>query len=203
MTKHSIAKKVLSRIYGKGRGWCFTPSRYYDLGRPATIRVILFRLTEKGTIRRLAQGLYDYPRRHKTIGLLSPKPFDVARALAEKDAYRLQPSDATAANMLGLTEQVPAKILFLTDGPSKKKIVDGREIILQKTAPKKMIAAGRMSGTVISALRFIGNNQIREDHIRHLRKILTSKEKEQLLRDVVVAPSWMRSTIERITEQVI
>jgi len=79
----------------------------------------LIRLCRKGTIRRLARGLYDYPRINDNLGLLSPSIDDVAQALKGRDATRMQPSGAYAANLLGLSNQVSMKVVFLTDGPSK------------------------------------------------------------------------------------
>ena len=77
----TIENKVVSRIYGKGRGWCFTPRAFLDLGSPEAIRIALHRLEKKGPIRRLTRGLYDYPKKHATIGLLSPNPEEIARAV--------------------------------------------------------------------------------------------------------------------------
>ncbi len=198
---YSIAQKVTSRIYGKGRGWCFTPSVFFDLGSPENIRKILSRLVMRKTIRRLAQGIFDYPRKHPALGYLPPKPTDVAQALASRDTCNFQPSGATAANILGLSEQVPARALFYTDGPSRKVIINGREIIMRKTTPKKMICAGKISGTVISALKFLGRNNVSEWQLKHLRKILPQEEKQQLLKDKIFAPEWIRPLLERIAEQ--
>ena len=80
----------------------------------------LSRLAQKGTIRRLARGLCDYPESHPVMGLLMPGPDAIAGALAGKAGIRLQPSGAYAANRLGLSTQVPARILYLTDGPSRR-----------------------------------------------------------------------------------
>ena len=108
----SLDTKMHSRIQGNGRGWCFTPNAFLDLAGKDAIWVTLSRLVQKGIIRRLARGLYDYPRQHSKLGLLAPDPDTVAMALASRDAIRLQASAAYAANLLGLSEQVPAKVVF-------------------------------------------------------------------------------------------
>ncbi len=82
----SIDNKVISRIYGKGRGWCFTPNEFMDLGSRSSVDKALSRLTQKGTIRRLARGLYDYPKMHKDLGSLSASPESIAQALAGRGA---------------------------------------------------------------------------------------------------------------------
>jgi hypothetical protein len=104
------------------------------------------RLAAKGTIRRLARGLYEYPRMHPELGMLSPDIDQVAKALAGKDRICLQPSGAYATNLLGLSEQVPAKVVFLTDGPSRIVKIGRQEIQLRHTTTRNMAAAGRLSG---------------------------------------------------------
>ena len=78
--------------------------------------------------------MYDYPRNHPKLGVLSPTPAKIAQALAAKDASRIQPSGAYAADLLGLSEQVPAKAIFLTDVAGRRITVGREEIILKRTA---------------------------------------------------------------------
>ncbi len=194
----SIEKRMVNRIYGKGRGWCFTPRSFLDIGGRSAIDPALSRLAKKGTIRRLARGLYDYPRKHPKIGLLAPNPSAVARALTNRDSARLQPSGAYAANLLGLSEQVPAKIVFLTEGPTRTVKIGAQEILLKNTTPRNMAVAGRPSGTVIQALRHVGESHVSEDHATRLRKALSQEERRQLKRDKGHAPGWMHPIIDRI-----
>lgn len=195
----SLNTKMRSRIHEHGRGWCFTPNAFLDLAGKDALWVALSRLVQKGIIRRLDRGLYDYPRQHTKLGLLSPDPDTVAKALASRDAIRLQASAAYAANLLGLSEQVPAKVVFLTDGPARRVNLGRREIILKSTTPRNMATADRISGTVIQALRFIGKKQINDAHIDHLRKLLPEEDKVQLHKDRVYAPGWMHTIIAAIT----
>lgn len=195
----SLDKRMRSRIQGNGRGWCFTPNAFLDLASNGAIWVALSRLVQKGVIRRLARGLYDYPRQHPKLGVLAPDPDTVAKALANRDAIRLQPSGAYAANLLGLSEQVPAKVVFLTDGPARRVKLERREIILKNTTPRNMATAGRISGTVIQALRFVGKKQLNDAHIAHLRELLPGAAKAQLLKDRIYAPGWMHTIIDAIT----
>ena len=106
----------------------------------------LHRLVKRKTLRRLARGLYECPRKHAELGLLSPDIEKVAKALAGKDRIRLQPAGAYATNLLGLSEQVPAKVVFLTDGPSRTVKIGRQEIQLRRTTPRNMATAGRLSG---------------------------------------------------------
>ena len=151
----------------------------------------LSRLVTKGTIRRLARGLYEYPRQHPELGLLAPDIQKVAKALAGKDRIRLQPAGAYATNLLGLSEQVPAKVVFLTDGPSRTVKIAQQEIQLRRTTPRNMAAAGRLSGLLMQALRHLGGQQINPSRVAHLKRTLPARERHQLLRDLPLAPAWM------------
>jgi hypothetical protein len=187
----TVQNKVLSRIYGKKRGWVFTPSHFLDLAGDASIRKSLQLLCDGSRIRRLAPGLYDYPREHPQLGRLLPTPEQLAQALADKDSSRIQPSGAYAANTLGLSEQVPAKLVFLTDATDRKITVGRQEIILKRTTPKNMATAGRISGLVIQALRYLGKDHVDESVIAQLSNRLTPNDKQQLLKDIRYAPAWI------------
>jgi hypothetical protein len=189
----TIDFKLKSRIYGSGRGSAFTPNDFLDIAGRDAVDKVLSRLAARGTIRRLAWGLYDYPLKHSELGVLSPDIEKVAKALAGKDRIRLQPAGAYATNLLGLSEQVPAKVVFFTDGPSRTvKIKIGRqEIQLRHTTPKNMATAGRLSGLLIQALRHLGKEHITPAHVEHLKRTLPANERRQLLRDLPLAPAWM------------
>ena len=124
----SIDSRIIATIQGRGRGSVFVPDDFAGIGSREAIAIALHRLARKGTIRHLARGVYDFPKQHPVLGPLSPSADVVARALAGRERTRLQPAGAYAANALGLSEQVPARAVFLTDGPSRT-VVSGREIL--------------------------------------------------------------------------
>lgn len=198
--RDSIDSRMIHRIIQKKRGWCFTPMDFLDFGSRQAVDTALSRLTKDGRIRRLARGLYDYPRSHEKIGLLSPSPDAVVDALTRRDKVSVLPTGAHAANLLGLSEQVPMKVVYLTTGPSKKVQIGNQEIILRNAAPRFM-AAGRVSGTVIQALRHVGKEHVTERTIARLRESLTGEEKKQILRDKRLAPSWMHPWLLAIADE--
>ena len=195
----SIESKILRRIVGKKKGWVFAPSHFHDLGNRAAVDQALSRLVRSGDIRRLARGLYDYPKNHPDFGDVPPSADRVASALAEKDNLKIQPSGAYAANLLGLSDQVPAKLVFLTDGSTRVVQVGNWRIKFKKTSPKNMATAGKISGLVFQALRFIGQENIDEIVIRKLSR-LPKKEKQILIADLRYAPAWMEKVIRRLQE---
>lgn len=202
MSRQSIQNKALSRIYGKGRGWVFTPKRFLDLGPRKSVDMALSRLTTAGTIRRLARGLYDYPKKHPKLGLLSPNPDAIAQALIERDEIRLQPSGAYAMNLLGLSQQVPAHIVYLTDATTRTVQVGNQKIHLVRSSPRMMTTAGTISGLVIQAFRYMGKDKVSEQSLTILRKILSAEDKQRLRRDHIHAPTWMHPHLFSISQDI-
>ena len=196
----SVDQQILARIRGKGKGTVVVPADFLDLGSRQAVGVALHRLTKKGAIRRLARGVYDFPKRHPTLGLLMPPADAIAHALAGRDRTRLQPAGAYAANTLGLSEQVPAKAVFLTDGSSKKVKIGPMTIELRQTTPRNMAAAGRLSGLVIHALRALGEPNVTPERIAHLKRTLPADKRRELLNDLTVAPAWMHSILRELAE---
>jgi hypothetical protein len=197
----SIDSKVLNRIYGRGKGSVFTPTDFLDLGSRQAVDLVLHRLVKNGILRRIARGLYDYPRLDPDLGPLSPNIEAVVKALKGRDKIRLQPSGAYAANLLGLSEQLPTKVVLLTDGPNRRIQLDKQVIILKHTTTRVMATAGRISGLVIQALRYIGQRHIDESTINILRKRLSGEEKKQLLQDIRYAPAWIANIFRRVAQQ--
>jgi len=194
----SIDSVVLNRIYGSRRGAVFTPNHFLDLGTRVAVDLALFRLTKKGTIRRLARGLYDYPQIHPTLGFLSPSADQIATALVHPAKSKTLASGAYAANLLGLSDQVPMKTVFLTTGTPRRVRMGRREIILKRTTPRQMMAAGRTSGIVMQALRHLGKEHITQDRIDLLRRKLSAEDKVHIMKDLPLAPTWMHPIFRKI-----
>jgi len=199
--KISIDTKILNVVHGHGKGWVFTPKHFSDLGDKYSVGMALTRLSRKGRIRRLARGLYDYPAQHPKIGTLSPSLDALAKALVGRDAIRLQPSGAYAANLLGLSEQVPMRVVFLTDGPNRHVRIGNQEIHLKRTTPRNMATAGRTSGLVIQSLRYLGQRRVDSTVIQALKQRLNTSEKAGLIKDIRFAPAWIAAVIRQIAAQ--
>ena len=194
----SIYNMIVSRIYGRHRGWVFTPMYFLDLGSRMAVDQTLGRLTKSGTIRRLTRGLYDYPAKHPDFGILPPNYDRVAQALVGRDNLKIQPSGAYAANLLGLTEQVPAKIVFFTDGPNRKVQIGKQKIVLKRTTPRNMATAGRISGLVIQALRYLKQINVDATVIAKLKRRLSDEDKSTLMNDIRYAPAWIGHIFRKI-----
>lgn len=179
----------------------FVPAEFLHLGSRGAVDVALHRLVRQGSIRRLARGLYDFPEEHPVLGPLQPSAEAVAQALAGRDCTRLQPAGAYAANLLGLSEQVPAKVVFLTDGPSRTVTIGASTIQLRQTTAKNMATAGRLSGLLIQALREIGKQHVAPERLAHLKQTIPLEERRDLLKDIRLAPAWMHSIFRELAEE--
>lgn len=197
---HSIEKDVLSRVLSNNAGWVFTPADFLDLGGRTTVLSALFRLKKSGEIRQLTRGLYDRPRTDPDLGTLLPTADTIAAALARRDAVRIQAFGAHAANLLGLSEQVPMKVVFLTDGTARKVQIKRQQIVLKHTTARNMITAGRISGLVIQALRYLGKQNVTDDILARLRNRLDSTGRDQIRADAQYAPAWIAAIMRRLAD---
>jgi hypothetical protein len=196
----TVENAIKSKIYGHGRGWAFTPKDFSGLGSSEAIRLSLFNLEKQKFIRRVIRGVYDYPKQHNLLGLLSPDIDAVVNALAEKNGFKVQPTGAYAANALGLSDQVPGQAVFLTDGRSKKFKLGKLQIILKYTSLKNMHAAGTREAMVIQALKFMQQDHVDEVMLLKIKKHLTGSTRTQFERNLKYAPEWIRTTLFKLME---
>lgn len=193
----SVPDQIMRRARARGRGGVFTPSDFLDVAARAAVDQALSRLVKNGKLRRLARGLYDFPKVHPKLGPLSPAPDDVAQALARETGSQVQIAGARAANALGLSTQVPAKSTYLTNGPSRRVVLGKRVVDLRHASPKHLIAPGSPAGTVVQALRHVG--PVRAADVAQIAaRRLTANDKRTLATSAIHAPAWMRPTLVSI-----
>jgi len=195
----SLTERIHRRIRARGKGNIIVTRDFLNLGSRAAVDQALSRLTKQGTIRRVGRGVYDYPRENETLGItLSPAPEAVANAIATRGASRLQIAGAQAANALGLSTQVPARIVYLTDGTPRTIKMGNQTLVFRHASPRTMATAGRLSGTVIQALRHLGKKHVDDEVIQQLRRSLSTGEKKILKNDRLYAPGWMQPLLDQI-----
>ena len=200
MKKHtdSIDAAILDRIQSKGPGHVHTPADFLDLGTRAAVDQALSRNSRAGILRKVGRGLYDLPKDHPMLGPLSTPSDAVVQAIARREGIRLQPSGAHSANGLGLSDQVPVKTVYLTNGRSRRIRLGKAQILMKHASPRTMATAGTVSGHVIQALRWMGKSHVDEAVINRLRRKLSVDQKSQLMRDLHHAPAWTAEIMRRI-----
>ena len=200
MKKHtdSVDAAILDRIQSRGPGYVHSPADFLDLGTRATVDQALSRNGRAGTLRKVGRGLYDLPKDHPMFGPLSTSSDAVVQAIARREGIRLQPSGAHLANALGLSDQVPVKAVYMTDGRTRRIRLGKVLILLKHASPRAMATAGTISGHVIQALRWMGKRHMDEAVINHLRRNLSADQKSQLMGDLHYAPAWTAEIMRRI-----
>lgn len=197
----SVESKVKNRILKKKAGWHFTPHVFFDLGASTAVRQALSRLERAGFIKRLAKGIYYYPIIHEKLGELPPSTLEIAKAIALRDQAKIQPSGAYAANLLGLSTQVPSQSLFLTDGATKKVQVDAQTIIFKHTSLKNMKMAGTKMGLIVQALKHVGQENFTDDMRNILNQKILAEDITIINKYLKFTPEWIRIVLESIIEE--
>lgn len=188
----ALHTQVLDRIRQADPGRVFTPKDFLDLASRDVTDQSLSRLVRSGTLRRLGRGLYTLPRRNESLGVEIPPDLDeVAEAIARQTASRIVPSGALAANRLGLSTQVPAKPLYLTDGRTRQVRVGKYLLQMKHVVPKELPVGSRKSALVFQALRYLGKDAVDDHVLSKLRAALSPEDRRQLVNDAKYATDWI------------
>lgn len=195
----SIRNKILARVRGTGKGYAFSSKDFLDLGNRNLIDQSLSRLCKQDYIRRVITGIYDIPRKDDELGgTMSPDIHQVAKAIARKNGLRIQPSGAGAANLLGLSTQVPAKVLYFTNGKSRIIKIGNRTLIFKRVEPRELNPGSEIGILVTQALRFLGKEQSNERIISYLKHKLAPSDRKKLLKDARYMEDWIWEAVRQI-----
>jgi hypothetical protein len=197
----TIDKSIINRIRGSGSGSVFSPNQFLDLGNRSAVGVALYRLVKAGKIRRIRRGLYDLPRSNPIIGQTAPDIMATVRALMNGSHAQWQFTGAYAANALGLSDQVPAKVIILTDGVPRRVALGKLMLVFRRAAPRNLLGAGQRAGLVIQALRYLKGSPDMPKHIAKLKKDLDAGTKKDLSALTPKLPAWMRPLAQQITQK--
>jgi len=198
----SIESKILSRIYGRGRGWAFTANDFSSEFKRSSVDWALSNLASNGTIRRICRGVYDYPKFSELLNQTLSSDFDqVAQAIARKFKWRIQASGDATLNLLGLSTQVPGKIVYLSDGPDRYYLIGQSELYFKKAALKEIGFKHRMSGLVVHALKALGKAQVNQKDLDKIRSQLDAKQCKQMLDDTRTVSTWVHELIRQICKE--
>jgi hypothetical protein len=195
----SIQDKIVDRLRRHGRGKVFTPKDFLDIGSREAVDQGLSRLARAKTVQRLGRGLYCYPKINKRLGIaIAPDVDEIADALARQTGSRIVPSGATAANRLGLSTQVPAKPVYLSDGRSRQVRVGNFVVVVKHVSPKELPVGNRTSATVLQALRHLGKDAVDAIVVGRIRKVLSPKNRSRLLLDARYTTDWIADAVRKI-----
>jgi hypothetical protein len=199
---HTMRDQIVGRIERLGKGKVFSAKDFLDIASRGTIDMALASLTRSGTIRRVRRGLYDMPKVNPALGgKLSPDIDEAAQAIARRQRWKIVPEGAWAANLLGLSTQVPSKIIYLTDGPNNEVPIGRRSIYFKHARPKAMAGLEGKFALVVQALRHLGKEAVGPREIAMLRATLSPGEKRKLVKDTRFGVDWIYEVAKRIAEK--
>lgn len=204
-TSSDLKTSILLRIdEGPPRG-VWTPRDFLDAGTRDAVDKTLQRLTQAGTLRRIDRGLYDKPSLNNlTQKTNPPDPKQVIDAIARRDHIRILVDGMTAANDLGLTNAVPAKIVVHTDARLKSISLGQMKIAFKPTAASKLYWAGRPAMRIVQALHWLrdtmGPSDVDEILNRRLNTILHDPKDGRTLqvdlrKGLSALPNWMQNLL--------
>jgi hypothetical protein len=197
-----MSNKILSRIYGHGRGWAFFPNEFVGEFDRKQIDNALSDLAAEGKIRRIYRGMYDYPKYSELLGQEMSPDFDqVARAFARKFNWRIQPSGDTALNLLGLSTQVPGKYIYLSDGPNRSYVIGNYKLEFKKTALKESGFKHRESSIIVQALKALGKERITPELLGKFRKEVDPAMYQKIMKDTKTVTGWVYDCIKEICRE--
>ncbi|MGG7667000.1 DUF6088 family protein [Dyadobacter sp. BHUBP1] len=193
----STEKQIERSIKARPKGALVFPDDFLPYGSPEAVRKALDRLEDRHVLVRVAHGIYVRPRESELIGTVLPTAEEVAEAIAKRDKVRTVPSGSYALNALGLSTQIPMKIVLLTDGSPREIKVGRRSIKFKKVAPKTLLAKGKVSRLAIQALKELGNGHVSDYEEKKIVEHLRMEDVAILKHDIALAPVWIQKIMNK------
>jgi hypothetical protein len=195
------SKAIRREILLKPEGEPFTPRMFYGLGSRAAIDQALYRLRKAGQIQRVARGVFVRPKRSRFVGTVLPDPVEVATA---KSGRTVVVHGAEAARRLGLSTQVPAKPVFISDGASAHVRIGKLDVEVRRGKPSIVALADRPAGLAFSALLYLGRDHVTDEVVESVRDRIGEAEFEAMRASMPSMPAWLADQIvavDRIREE--
>ena len=180
-------------------GTVFVASDFVDISDKSSINTSLTRLEEEKLIRRVMRGVYYKAEYNDFLQeYVSPLPDKVAHALARNFGWTIVPCGDTALNLLGLSTQIPAAWVYVSDGTYKEYSYENTTIKFKRTTNKEISKLSNKTALVVQALKALGKENVTDTVMGKLRNNLTDKEKSNLLTESKAVTSWIYEYIKQI-----
>ena len=194
----TIVDKIEQTIKGNEAGTLFFVTDFATEGNDVFISRLLSEFAEKGILCRLAKGIYFKPKITK-FGILKPDVKELVKAIARRDNAQVLPTGETAANMLGLSTQVPMNFVYLTSGSARKINLGQKTIIFKRCVPKNFAYRNELLAILIQAIKSIGQTRLTDEHKAIIKGLLEKNMPiESFDTDIKNAPIWVRRTLYNI-----
>jgi len=188
----STEDKIEKKIKRLKQGAIVFTEDFQEYGSPGAVKVALHRINKKGILVSLARGIYAKPKFSKLLNKeVLPGAEEIAKAIAKRDKAKIIPTGVFALNALGLSTQLPLKLVYLTDGSPRKIKIGNQTIYFKKTTPKNLALKGNISKLVVQALKEIGKNIATTQELKKIQNLLLKEDKQDLKHDIAIAPQWI------------
>jgi len=177
------------------------PTDYRGKGTEDAIKKALSRLAAKGKLTRLAHGIYFVPKIDPMFGAIYPAADEVAKMIAKKEKVRIKPAGAYALHQLGLTTQVPTRLVYITDGVSRNLKVGKTNIKFKATSNKKLSTKGKISGLLIQALEELDIDKMDTRTESKISELLKKEKPRMLKHDLGIAPARINDYIVKLLKR--
>jgi len=191
----TLPATILHRAQSLPEGGALSPKEFLHLGSRDAVDQAFSRLAKTNQLMRVARGIYVCPISGR-FGVRAPAPEKVIQALADQRGETVATHGASAANALGLTQQVPIREVSLSSGRTRK-LLFGHAQVMVKHTPQWMLALGACpAGAAVRALAWMGPMHI-ESSLISLHRSLAPSEWELLAQARAIFPGWMAKAIGR------
>jgi Family of unknown function (DUF6088) len=198
---HPVSDKIVAKI--KPQNGAPVPiSDLLGLGTDMAVKQSLSRLAKAGTIQRVGRGLYAWPRYSQLFHQTVPPPVhQLAEAWARKHSLKIIPFGAHAANLLGVSTQVPAKYIYYTNGHTQQVVLGGSKVKLLNRGPRTMDVRGDRAPLIFQAFKYLRAQGVTPNVIMSLQKIIRPRDRKDIRSSLSLAPQWMRPFLLRLINE--
>jgi hypothetical protein len=198
----AVRTKIKEAIVAMEPGSIIFPSDFFQLGSVSAVNMALSRLNNAGFIKRLAKGIYTLPKHNPLFGSTNPSIEEIAEAISKKEKVKIRPTGLTALNKLGLSTQVPMKVVYLTDGNPRKIKLNRGEITFRRTTPKIMAINGEKTFLAVQAMTTLGKGAVNDKIFEQLYNVLKNEDIRQIREDAKLAPAWISSILYKLSNKI-
>ena len=199
-----ITTRVQSKISSLSNGVVFASNSFrFANANQNSVEKELSRLNADGVIKRFRKGIYYKPQKSSLFGDVLPNPSAIAQAIAKLNDAHIVPDGSMALNMLGLSDQVPMKYIYLNDKLHKSEFVGNTEIVFKRINAKKLTTSNKKVGLVLSAIEYLGRHAFNDrDLVKDFALKLDIADVNDLDKASKNYPLWVQTQVSEIIDEI-
>lgn len=199
MKRPNYLNQIRNIIAKSENGSVFVSTDFTDITDKKTVNMALLRLADEGLVKKILFGVYYKPEYDELLGeTVAPSPNKVAHTLARNFGWTIVPCGDTALNLLELSTQVSSQWVYVSDGAYKEYSFGSTVIKFKRTTNKEISKLSYKTALTIQALKALGKDNVSEQIICRLKKVLSEEDKEKMLTETKSVTSWVYEYIKAI-----